>query len=148
MSLARVVVVVTGVAVVVVVVLPLCGGSALLTVPPPVCPPADDDLSATVVEVVDEGTVVAGVVDATVVVVVDVPVADGSTVQIAHRLRPPAGIEIDWPKEYEVPLPIDEVSHLDKTYPLRVKPEPSFKVTDAPAAAVWLEMAPEPPFDL
>jgi hypothetical protein len=121
---------------VVVVVLPLCGGSALLTVPPPVCPPADDDLSATVVEVVDEGTVVAGeVVVATVVDVVDVVVADGSTVQIDHRLRPPAGMEIDWPKEYEVPLPIDEVSHLDKTYPVRVKPEPPFKVTDAPAAA-------------
>jgi hypothetical protein len=147
MSLARVVVV--GAGAVVVVVLPLCGGSALLTVPPPVCPPADDDLSATVVEVVDEGTVVAGeVVVAKMLVVVDVAVADGSTVQIAHRLRPPAGMEIDWPKEYEVPLPIDEVSHLDKMYPLRVKPEPPFKVTDAPAAADWLEMAPEPPFDL
>lgn len=83
------------------------------------------------------------VVDTTVVVV-EVAVE----VHTAYSARPPAGIVIDCPFEYDVPVPADAVSHLDSTYPSRVKPEPLLSVTVEPVDPVVGDSKPVPPLGL
>jgi hypothetical protein len=90
-----------------------------------------------------------------VVVVVDgavVVVAVGGVVAVevhtAYSTRPPAGIVIDCPFEYGVPVPADAVSHRDSTYPSRVKPEPLLSVTVEPESPVVDDTIPVPPFGL
>jgi hypothetical protein len=106
-------------------------GGALATGLPPDPPELSDPASATVVVVVDGAVVVVAV-----------------EVHTAYSMRPPAGMVIDCPFEYDVPVPADAVSHLDRTYPSRVKPEPLLSVTVEPESPVVGDSEPVPPLRL
>ena len=122
--------------------------------PPPATVVVDDDERVAVVDaivVAVDAAVVEGDVDPAVVLVVDttvVVVEVAVEVHTAYSTRPPAGIVIDCPFEYDVPVPADAVSHLDSTYPPRVKPEPLLSVTDEPVVPVVGDSKPVPPLGL
>ena len=104
-------------------------------------PPLDD----TTVVVVADPVVVVG--DATVVVGATVVVV-AVDVHTAHRVSPLPGIVTDAPSAYGVPVPAEEVSHLERVKPLLERVEPVLRVTVEPERPVVEDTDPVPPFAL
>jgi hypothetical protein len=97
---------------------------------------------ATVVGALAATVVVGDVVAGAAVVVV----AGAAGVHTAYRTRPPAGIVMDCPSVYEMPLPALAVSHRERVKPDFVSPLPVPSVTVEPDAPVVTDAVPEPPF--